>query len=100
MKIGINVLFIGQFSYNTSQPRMLVTERHQEYANKETAHNFENFLNVSIFLKLKGNRLQNVFVNCNEIFKLPMHYISFTKVLLGHKSLSYSSLPFSSKIIA
>jgi hypothetical protein len=39
MKIGIKFLFIGQFSYNTwhSQLRMLVAERHQDYANKATA---------------------------------------------------------------
>jgi hypothetical protein len=39
MKIGINFLFIRQFSYNTwhSQPRMLVAERHRDYANKATA---------------------------------------------------------------
>jgi len=39
MKIGINFLLIRQFSCNTwhTQPQMLVTERHKEYINKETA---------------------------------------------------------------
>ena len=54
MKTGIHFLFIGQVSYNTchSQPRMLVTGRHQEYANKETAKMFENFHNIIIFLEI------------------------------------------------
>jgi hypothetical protein len=54
MKIGIQFLFIGQFSYNTchSQPLILVTGRHQEYANKEIAKKFENFHNIIIILEL------------------------------------------------
>jgi len=54
MKIRINFLLIGQISYRTwhSPQSMLVTERHQEYANKKLRHKFENFYIISIFLKL------------------------------------------------
>ena len=59
MKIEINFLFFGQFSYHTwhSQPCMLVIERHHEYANKKLLNNFGNFHNINIFLETKRKQI-------------------------------------------